>query len=217
VLPGYLADLKPLVGKVVNSGLNEWTLSLQDASNATIHVQTDDGTDIPGATVSLTCTDTTHASSFTTTKTTDVNGDAYYPNLWEIKNAGFSYLAKAILPGDSSGSVLTSTFPMPSGGLNQVCVISTGPWIDVHVTDQAAGWDVVGGTVTFTNPDGSAGNQVDTTDALGHAIFYNLVAGQRYTFTATKIYTTAPVNRTGTASKTLVPGANTVLIQTNRN
>ena len=215
----YMADLKPFVGKSVNSGLNEWTMSLQRASSATIHTQLADGTDISGCSVSLTCTDTSHIASFTTTKTTDVGGDALYPNLWEIKNSGYSYLAKCVVPGYVNGSTLTTNFPMESGGLDKTInfVIPATTWLDVYVVDQAAGWGVDTAVVSYTNPDGSAGSKTATTDVNGHAYFFGLTPGLRYTFTANKTYSTAPTLRTGSQGKTIASGYNYVLVQTNRN
>jgi prepilin-type N-terminal cleavage/methylation domain-containing protein len=215
-LANYMADLKPFAGKIINAGLNQWTMSLQEASSATIHTQLTNGTDVTGAVVSLTCTDTSHAAAFTTTQTVDSNAEAYYPNLWEIKNVGYSYLVKVIPPGNATGSVITTTFPMPSGGLNQVINVNVAnTWLDVHVTDQAAGWDVDTAVVSYTC-NGVAGTKTATTDMVGHAYFADLAPGY-YVFTANKTYSTAPILRTGSSSKTMVTGYNTLSIQTNRN
>ena len=108
---------------------------------------------------------------------------------------------------------------MASGGLNKIInvVIPATSWLMVHVTDQAAGWDVDTSVVSYTNPDGSAGTKTVTTDSTGRACFLGLTPGLKYTFTANKTYSTAPVLRTGSNTKTMTAGANSVLIQTNRN
>ena len=212
----YLADLKPFAGKVVNSGLNQWTMSLQQASSLLVHTQLPDGTDIASCTVSLNCTDTSHAAAFTTTVTADVNGEVLFPNLWEIKNSGYSYLVKVISPGNATGSTITTNVPMASGGLNQVVNINIATtWLDVHVLDQAAGWDVDTAVVSYTK-NGVAGTTTATTNLGGHAYFANLTPGL-YVFTANKTYSTAPILRTGSSNKTIVTGYNTLVIQTNRN
>ena len=213
---GYLADLKPLIGKSVNNGLNEWVLSLQQASSITVHTGLTDGTGIATSTVSINCTDTSHVAAFTATGTADVNGNVKFPNLWEIKNAGYSYLVKVISPGNALGSVITTLVPMASGALDKVVNIPLATnWLEVRVTDQAAGWDVEGATVTYMK--GSlVGTMTATSDISGRAYFAGLTPGL-YVFTASKTYPTAPILRTGVSNKTTVTGYNYLAIQTNRN
>ena len=206
---GYLADLKPLFGKIVNSGSNSWALSMQKTSSAQINVDLPSGSPAVGATVVLTNTDPMHQTS-TTTKTADASGTVLFPNLWEIKNVGYSYGLKITIPNDSSNSVLTTTFPMESGGLNKVfdLVFPIGNWVTTTVFDRGAGWAVQGASVNYIDSLGHSNVTSLTTDVNGQCTFLNITPGIT-TFKATKSPT-----RMGTLTKTMVTGSNVATIQT---
>jgi len=211
---GYMADLNPLAGKVVNAGQNIWVLSLQQPSSLTVEVQLPDGTPVPFSTVILSCADTRYRTAFTRTQTTANDGDTTFINLWKISNSTYSYVVKASMPGDLAGQTVTTNVPMESGGLDktQAVVIPATNWAKVHVVAAGVGWDVEGAVVSYTNPDGSAGTKTAVTDATGMAYFTGMTVGGKYTFTANKTYSTEPVLRTGTTAKTITTGNNDVYI-----
>jgi hypothetical protein len=211
---GYLVDLNPLAGKVVNGGSNDWVMSLQRPSSITVQTELPDGTLLPGSTVNLACADTRFRTAFNRTQTTANDGDTTFTNLWEIQNTTYSYGIKASMAGDVTSSTVTTSTPMESGGLDKLVevVIPATTWIKVHAVFAETGSDLEAAVVSYTNPDGSAGTKTAVTGPDGMAYFAGLTVGAKYTFTANKTYTTAPLLRTGTAAKTIALGSNAVYI-----
>jgi 5-hydroxyisourate hydrolase-like protein (transthyretin family) len=180
---------------------------MQRASSAQINVDMPDGSPAAGATAVLTNTDPTHQATVTT-KVTDANGTALFPNLWEIKNVGYAYQLQITVPGYASS--MTTSFPMESGGLNKVfnIMFTSGSWANVTVVDQSTGMPEVGATVSYVRPGGQPGTTTLTTDDSGKCTFIGLETGS----TVFNVTTTDSPAHTGTTTKLIAAGVNAVTV-----